>query len=145
MATLISALPVEAGRPSLRMHDFDVIVFSRLARVAARRIAQWARGAVSLEMPMKCVPVIKWLSLFASMLLLGLALMSAATLVSVAASIVRPVGSTFSLWYVFVVAGLVGAIGAATRGAASVPVNASAQPFVPHRRATLAAPACARG
>jgi vacuolar-type H+-ATPase subunit I/STV1 len=69
---------------------------------------------------------IQWLSLVASWSLLALALVSAAALVCVATAMVRPVGSTVSLWYVFVVAGLIGAIGAAARGTAAVSGNAGA-------------------
>jgi len=67
---------------------------------------------------------IRWLSLVASCLLLLLALASAAGLVLGAASVVRPVGGTGSLWYVFIVAGLIGAVGAAARGGASTPADA---------------------
>jgi hypothetical protein len=69
---------------------------------------------------------IRWLSQVASWLLLALALASAAALVGVAASIVHPAGGTLSLWYVFVVAGLIGALGAATRAAAPGAEKASA-------------------
>jgi len=57
---------------------------------------------------------IRWLSLVASCLLL-LALASAVGLVLGAASVLKPVGGTVSLWYVFIVAGLVGAVRAAAR------------------------------
>ena len=71
---------------------------------------------------------IRWLSLAASCLLLLLALASAAGLVLDAASVLRPVGSTVSLWYVFIVAGLVGAVGAARGGDAAPPAAARSSP-----------------
>jgi hypothetical protein len=46
--------------------------------------------------------------------LLLLALASAAGVVLSAASVIRPVGSVMPLWYVLVVAGVLGAIGAAS-------------------------------
>ena len=49
-----------------------------------------------------------------SCLLLLLALASAAGVVLSAASVIRPVGSTMPLWYVLVVAGVLGAVGAAS-------------------------------
>ena len=49
-----------------------------------------------------------------SCLLLLLALASAAGVVLSAASIIRPVGSVMPLWYVLVVAGVLGAVGAAS-------------------------------
>ncbi|MEY4562999.1 MAG: hypothetical protein RLZZ618_2276 [Pseudomonadota bacterium] len=49
-----------------------------------------------------------------SALLLLLAAASATGLVLAAASVLQPVGSTISLWYVFAVAGTVGAVGAAS-------------------------------
>ena len=71
---------------------------------------------------------IRWLSLAASCLLLLLALASAAGLVLDAASVFKPVGSTVSLWYVFIVAGLVGAVGAARGGVAAPPAAARSSP-----------------
>ena len=71
---------------------------------------------------------IRWLSLTASCLLLLLALASAAGLVLDAASVLKPVGSTVSLWYVFIVAGLVGAVGAARGGDAAPPAAARSIP-----------------
>jgi len=71
---------------------------------------------------------IRWLSLAASCLLLLLALASAAGLVLDAASVLKPVGSTVSLWYVFIVAGLVGAVGAARGGDAAPPAAARSSP-----------------
>ena len=71
---------------------------------------------------------IRWLSLTASCLLLLLALASAAGLVLDAASVLKPVGSTVSLWYVFIVAGLVGAVGAARGGDAAPPAAARSSP-----------------
>ncbi len=55
-------------------------------------------------------------SLVLSSLLLLLALASAAGLVLQAASVLSPHGSTWSLWYVMAVAGLVGVVGAASLG-----------------------------
>ena len=49
-----------------------------------------------------------------SCLLLLLALASAAGVVLAAASVISPVGSTLSLWYVLAVAGTLGAVGAAS-------------------------------
>ena len=49
-----------------------------------------------------------------SCLLLLLALASAAGVVLSAASVIRPVGSVMPLWYVLVVAGVLGAVGAAS-------------------------------
>jgi hypothetical protein len=71
---------------------------------------------------------IRWLSLAASCLLLLLALASAAGLVLDAASVLKPVASTVSLWYVFIVAGLVGAVGAARGGDAAPPAAARSSP-----------------
>ena len=71
---------------------------------------------------------IRWLSLAASCLLLLLALASAAGLVLDAASVLKPVGNTVSLWYVFIVAGLVGAVGAARGGDAAPPAAARISP-----------------
>jgi hypothetical protein len=71
---------------------------------------------------------IRWLSLAASCLLLLLALASAAGLVLGAASVLKPVGSTVSLWYVFIVAGLIGAVGAARGGDAAPPAAARGSP-----------------
>ena len=55
-------------------------------------------------------------SLLLSGLLIALALASAAALVLKAAGVVQTQGSTLSLWYVMVVAGIVGVIGAASLG-----------------------------
>ena len=71
---------------------------------------------------------IRWLSLAASCLLLLLALASAAGLVLDAASVLKPAGSPVSLWYVFIVAGLVGAVGAARGGDAAPPAVARSSP-----------------
>jgi len=49
-----------------------------------------------------------------SCLLLLLALAAAAGVVLAAASVISPVGSTLSLWYVLAVAGTLGAVGAAS-------------------------------
>ena len=49
-----------------------------------------------------------------SCLLLLLALASAAGVVLSAASVIRPVGSVMPLWYVLLVAGVLGAVGAAS-------------------------------
>jgi hypothetical protein len=57
---------------------------------------------------------IKGLTLVLSCLLLVLALASATGLVLSAAAVVHPVASTLSLWFVLAVAGLPGAIGAAS-------------------------------
>ena len=56
------------------------------------------------------------LSMLLSCLLIVLALASAAGLVLEAASVVKPADDTLSLWYVLVVAGLVGVLGAASAG-----------------------------
>lgn len=55
-------------------------------------------------------------SLLLSGLLIALALASAAGLVLKAAGVVQAPGSTLSLWYVMVVAGCIGVIGAASLG-----------------------------
>lgn len=55
-------------------------------------------------------------SLLLSGLLIVLALASAAGLVLQAAGVVQPQGSTLSLWYVMVVAGCIGVVGAASLG-----------------------------
>ena len=55
-------------------------------------------------------------SMLLSGLLIALALASAAGLVLQAAGVVQPQGSTLSLWYVMVVAGCIGVIGAASLG-----------------------------
>lgn len=55
-------------------------------------------------------------SLVVSGLLLLLALASAAGLVLKGAALITPEAGSFSLWYVLVVAGLVGAVGAASLG-----------------------------
>ena len=65
---------------------------------------------------------IRMLSLGVSCLLLLLALVSAAALVMASASVVEPVDSTLSLWYVLVIAGVLGAIGAASSQRESNPV-----------------------
>ena len=62
---------------------------------------------------------IRGLSLVASCLLLALALASAAGLVFSAASVLHPVAGTLSLWFVLVVAGVLGIIGAASYGRSS--------------------------
>lgn len=58
---------------------------------------------------------IRGLSMAVSCALLALALGSAGGLVLRAASLVQSEGSTMSLWYVLVVAGLLGSIGAASK------------------------------
>jgi len=58
------------------------------------------------------------LSFAVSCLLLVLGLAAAVALVMAAATLVQTAGSTVSLWYVLVVAGLLGSIGAAARSAA---------------------------
>jgi hypothetical protein len=59
------------------------------------------------------------LSFAVSCLLLVLGLAAAAALVLAGASLLPTAGSTVSLWYVLVVAGLLGSIGAAARSAAA--------------------------
>ena len=66
------------------------------------------------------------LSMLLSCLLILLALASAAGLVLEAASVLEPADSTLSLWYVLLVAGLVGVIGAASAGHRAVQANAQA-------------------
>ena len=56
------------------------------------------------------------LSMLLSCLLVLLALASAAGLVLEAASVVKAADNTLSLWYVLLVAGLVGVVGAASAG-----------------------------
>ncbi len=59
---------------------------------------------------------IRGLSFAVSCLLLLLAVSSAAGLVLAAASVVHPVGSTLSLWYVLAIAGVLGSVGVASHG-----------------------------
>ncbi|MEO8155177.1 MAG: hypothetical protein ABI605_19090 [Rhizobacter sp.] len=64
---------------------------------------------------------IRGLSLAVSCALLALAVASAAGLLLRAASLVHSEGSTTSLWYVLVVAGILGAVGAASRSTEANP------------------------
>jgi len=68
---------------------------------------------------------IRWLSLVVSCLLLMLALASATALVLDAASVIHPVAGMQSLWFVLVVAGLLGTIGVAARNPVA-PIQGSA-------------------
>src|SRR4051812_32288840 len=60
------------------------------------------------------LPQIRVFSVVLSWLLLSLAVVSAGGLVLKAASLVHPEGGTLSLWYVLAIAGLLGAVGAAS-------------------------------
>ena len=62
---------------------------------------------------------IRGLSLALSCALLALAVGSALGLLLRAASLVHSEGSTVSLWYVLVVAGILGSVGAASRGSSA--------------------------
>jgi hypothetical protein len=63
---------------------------------------------------------IRGMSMAVSCILLLLAVASAIALVLEGASVLHPVASTLPLWYVFVVAGLIGAIGVASYSKTSV-------------------------